>query len=91
MRSFCTLCILEQGLSPGKPSIPYLAFTPTGARARSVPGARRGFGVGRPYSGRTPAFRHLAARRGWFPKGFTLAPVGFKKSFPFSYAWRWFR
>jgi len=81
---------LEQGLSPGKPSILLLALEPAGARARSVPGARRGPEVGRPDVRRTPASRRRAARRGWFPKGFTLAPGGFERSIPFS-AWRWFR
>lgn len=79
MRSLCISCILEQGLSPGKPSTPVFSSRPAGARARSVPGARRGFGVGRPDARRTPAFRRRAARRGWFPKGFTLAPGGFEK------------
>lgn len=91
MRSSCPLCILEQGLSPGKPSALSSAFWPAGARARSVPGARRGPGVGRPDVRRTPASRRRAARRGWFPKGFTLAPGGLRKSFPLSlvsFAWR---
>ena len=76
MRSLCTSCILEQGLSLGKPSVFSFVFGPAGARARSVPGARRGSGVGRPDAGRTPASLRRAAGRGWFPKGFSLAPAG---------------
>ena len=66
-------------LSFGKPLPPFLNPLPRSARARSVTGARRESEVGRMDARKPPAFLIRAARRGWFPQGFTLALLGFIK------------
>ena len=71
---------MSNRLSLGKPLHPLFNLLPRGARARSVPGARLESEVGRLDARKPPAFLIRAARRGWFPQGFTLAPLGFIKN-----------